>query len=164
MSGFRAWHLALAPVPVLGWLLVAAYLLDEKDERRGSSLPPTPSPIEAPSLRERVGGKTIRIRRAIAAALDLALALLLASALPGGIGWPLGAAFLLFRDSFVRGAGPGKRLLGLAVRGRAGFVAGFERNLAIVLLPLAPLEAMLVARGAARLGDRLARTHVGRAG
>lgn len=70
------------------------------------------------------------------------------------------AIAMLLRDGF-RGRSIGKQMLGLRLvtpRGDGcGYVRSFLRNAALVLFPI---ELILVLRGHARIGDRLARTSV----
>ena len=67
---------------------------------------------------------------------------------------------MLLRDGY-RGRSLGKQMLGLRVTtpkgDRCGWGRSVLRNLALVLFPI---EVMLVLRGRARIGDRIARTTV----
>ena len=70
------------------------------------------------------------------------------------------AAGMLLRDGY-KGRSLGKQMLGLRVVTPSGDGCGWwrsiARNLALVLFPI---EVVLVLRGRARLGDRIARTTV----
>jgi uncharacterized RDD family membrane protein YckC len=71
----------------------------------------------------------------------------------------LGAGMLI-RDGY-KGRSLGKQMLGLRVITPSGDGCGWGRSVARnLLLVLFPVEVVLVLRGRARLGDRLARTTV----
>ena len=149
MTHFRRWHLALIPIPIIGWLLLAAYWLDEA------------LPCEA--LRPELGRPSpgSGSRRLAAGLIDLGIAMLSWLALPPAIAWLLASTYLLFRDAGASPFGIGKRLLGLRAA-PIGYTRSFERNLPLLVPYLGPLvEAALIAGGSRRLGDRLARTNVG---
>ena len=164
MSGFKRWHLALVPVPVLGWLLLVALLADELGCGQGTSL------IDAPASPPCAAPQRARF---LAGLVDAVIALVLALAPPPAVGYLLGAAYMLYRDGGRTPPSLGKWLFGLrAVRRDVGggaltFAESFERNLILALPVLGPvfafLEALRLRRGRERLGDRIAKTAVVRA-
>jgi hypothetical protein len=152
VTQFRRWHLALIPIPLVGWLLLVAYLLDEAGG-------PTPRRaelrVEAP-----------RHRRLTAGLIDLSVAACVWWLLPPAPAWLIASAYLLFRDGGSKPFSLGKRLLKIRVCGPDGrpvsgahtYVGSFERNLPLLVPYLGPLvEASLTATVGWRIGDRLAR-------
>ena len=150
MSRVSLWHCFLVPIPVVGWLLLAAYLLDElRDEPSGSE---HAEPFAAAAVAASDTG-----RRLGAATIDFGIVICCWALLPPAFGWLAGSAYLLFRDAGPHPLSVGKRLVsaGRAER-RLTFVESFERNLPLLVPYLGPLvEATLVWSGRRRLGDRL---------
>ena len=159
MTQFRRWHLALIPIPVVGWLLLAAYLLDEAGDARAR---PVACVVDASPR-----------RRLVAGLIDLGLASCAWWLLPPAPAWLIASAYLLFRDAGARPFGVGKRLLGIGFRYPDGtplsrrygyshsYTSSFERNLSLLVPYVGPLvEAVLTARLGWRLGDRLAEREV----
>lgn len=152
MRGFRPWHLALIPVPVIGWLLLAAILLDARKAplARESAESAELAELAEPSTRSRFA----------AASIDLFVVVALWSVPPLTLGWLLASSYLVFRDAGERPFGLGKRLCGLRVarpdKLPASYLDSFARNLPLLLPYLGPcIEAVLVATTGKRLGDRL---------
>lgn len=147
MKAFRAWHLSLIFVPLIGWFLLLAFLLDARNER------PSCEPLEPDSR------PASKLRRLGAAAIDCTPLLFLALWLPPALAWAIGALYLLFRDAGERPFGAGKRLLGLRVLSSEGMLTyseSFARNLPLVFPYLGVLvETGLLLGGYRKLGDRL---------
>jgi hypothetical protein len=150
MTAIRPWHFLFALVPIVGWLLLAALLLDTRD---------SPDQGDARACGAR-SATAPRARRLAAAMIDGGLVAVAALLLPPAFAWALAAVYLLFRDAGVRPFGLGKKLLGLSVRSEAGaltFTQAFARNLPLLVPYLGvAVEGLLVALGRPRLGDRLA--------
>lgn len=150
---FRRWHLVLVPVPIIGWLLLLAILLDGRDGNRTTRAGEANAAVAS--------GRS----RCAAASIDLAVVVALWAAPPPALGWLLASLYLLFRDAGRRPLGLGKRLLGLRVEGpggrAAGYVDSFDRNLTLLVPYLgAFVELVLLLSGRRRLGDRLAAARV----
>ena len=150
----RAWHGFLIPIPVLGWLLLLAYFLDDRSSVRENRDRAAPA-----------GDSVTRARRLSGLAMDFAPLLLASLLMPPAWAWLIGSGFLLFRDAGPRPLSLGKRVLGLSVCGSdqssLSYTDSFSRNLPLVLPYLGPLiEGGLVLAGRRRLGDRLAGTAV----
>ena len=157
--GSRTWHVWLIPLPVVGWFLLLAYILDD-----WSSVAARSRDNHEPG---RGDGRTLgRGRRLAAAALDFMPFVIASLLLPPAFAWLFGSGFLLFRDAGANPWSLGKRTFGLSVS-RPGevplsFTESFSRNLPLLLPYLGPLiEGVLLLAGRERLGDRLAGTRVG---
>ncbi|MHC4777770.1 MAG: RDD family protein [Planctomycetota bacterium] len=144
--------LVTALIPLAGWPIALALA------RRGG-------PDRGRGVPEAIGAP--RGPRIIAGGIDLCLAFGLL--LIPYVGWALAWGFLLFRDSFLGGRGPGKRIMGLAVVVESGgsyrLLTGACRDallrnatMATPLLqvPMIPLEMILILTGATRIGERFA--------
>jgi len=154
MTAIRPWHFVFALVPILGWLLLAALLLDTRDAsgRVDAETSTVPSATAPPA------------RRLAAATIDVGLVVIAAVLLPPSFAWALAAVYLLFRDAGARPFGVGKRLLGLGVRSEAGtltFTQAFARNVPLLVPYVGPaVEGVLVLLGRPRFGDRFASSGV----
>ncbi|GEM_PF-5348583 len=146
MTGFRTWHLLLVPLPIVGWLLLLAYLLDEWR-------PPD-------AVADRAATHPTRSRRVAAGGIDAGAVVLVLVLLPPSAAWLLGAVYVLFRDAGDGRYSLGKRVMKarFAATATASFTDSFERNLPLLFPFAGPLaEASLFACGRGRLGDRIAR-------
>ena len=148
MKELRRWHLLLIPIPIFGWLLLAALLADESGVRTRSE---ESDPHEDPA-RPRRPRSPIR-----PLGVDLAIAAALWTLLPPAIGWLFGATLLLLRDAGRGQFSPGRRLLNDWNAAHYSCTSSFARNLPLLLPFIGPvIELSLAWAGRPRLGDRLA--------
>ena len=155
MKPFRRWHLLLIPVPVVGWLLLLAYLLDERlgapELSKHAETSATP-PSSLPGSR-RVG----------AAILDTICVVVTWALLPPAAGWLVSAVYLVCRDAHGGRYSLGKRAFGIRIWAldESSFTRSFERNFLLLVPYVGPLvEGMFVLSGSLRLGDRIAGTRL----
>ena len=149
MKSMRTWHILLIPIPVFGWLLLAALLADEFE------ISPQPTLKDPSGAAHHTEG---HLRKAAALGLDIALAAALWTILPPALGWLLGACLLLCRDVGPGGISLGRLCLGECKDQYDSVTSSFERNLPLLVPYIGPItELVLLSAGYPRLGDRLSR-------
>ena len=147
MKNLKRWHLLLVPIPIFGWLLLAALIADEFEFKLGrdsdeSNLAPTNRDRRATTLTSIV--------------IDLTIAATLWTLLPPAIGWLLGAILLLCRDVGRGTLSPGHWIAGEVEPIQRSFTSSFGRNLPLLLPILGPIiELALIWTKRPRLGERL---------
>ncbi|MEE3328904.1 MAG: hypothetical protein VX252_16310 [Myxococcota bacterium] len=147
MKEMKRWHLLLIPIPIFGWLLLAALLADEFEISTGH---------DRREKATRPSRQAHPIARIIPMGIDLAIASALWTLFPPAIGWLFGALLLLSRDVGQGMLSPGRWLYGEPESQHRSFTRSFERNLPLLLPFVGPLtELSLTFAGRPRLGDRL---------